>query len=177
MYRCYRATLLGVQVTDHPALPNELGANTWWARLPAPEAELHAAHRAAEAASAAIIADEMRDVAAEYGEAPLTVAEAGAFVGIDLPLYTVPQPPPCHTCGCDGACYLMCPESRDYYSPERERADTLESDAMPYSEWYARAMREAGEGDGLDDDGDYDEPYRAEVADCERLAEEMGDAL
>jgi len=37
---------------------------------------------------------------------------------------------------------MLCPNSPHYYSPEREREDSLYEDSLPYSTWFAEAVRQ-----------------------------------
>jgi hypothetical protein len=61
----------------------------------------------------------------------------------------------CPICGAKpGNCYLQCPNSDGYYSPEAERVDAEAFDALPNSEVYAMQMREAGEDFFGEDDYD-----------------------
>ena len=49
----------------------------------------------------------------------------------------------CPTCGePTGFCYLQCPNSPEYYSPEREREDALFEDSLPHSTWFSEAVRQ-----------------------------------
>ena len=47
--------------------------------------------------------------------------------------------PPCSYCGAN-PCYHICPNSPRYYSPEREREDTLYSDSLSYDQWFREAV-------------------------------------
>jgi hypothetical protein len=47
----------------------------------------------------------------------------------------------CSHCGGD-PCYTICPENPDYYSPERERADSDYNDSLSESEWMSAAARQ-----------------------------------
>jgi len=53
------------------------------------------------------------------------------------------QPQECPECGSPGdACYFLCSRSPHYYSPEREREDSLFEDSLPQSTWFAMAVRQ-----------------------------------
>src|SRR4051812_26821975 len=54
---------------------------------------------------------------------------------------TTPDRPACPICGMK-RCYNICPNSRHYYSPEREREDSLFNDSLSQSEWFSAAVRQ-----------------------------------
>jgi hypothetical protein len=47
--------------------------------------------------------------------------------------------PDCSYCG-SNPCYSICPNSPDYYSPEREREDALFNDSLSYDMWFREAV-------------------------------------
>lgn len=49
--------------------------------------------------------------------------------------------PDCPVCGTN-PCYSQCPESPNYYSPEREREDALFNDSLSYDQWFREAVRQ-----------------------------------
>jgi hypothetical protein len=77
--------------------------------------------------------DQAVDAACEWVEALVTAALRGGE---------------CSVCG-EVVCRSLCPNSPDYYSPEREREDSLYNESLSESEWMSAAAaqyeREHGE--------------------------------
>lgn len=56
----------------------------------------------------------------------------------------------CRICGSpSGLCYLICPNSEHYYTPEQEKADSLWQEAMPDSEWMSLAVTQYEQAHGF----------------------------